>query len=199
MKLFADMMAHGEWVNTYCAYQWDPETQRYKEVKKQGYWHKGPLTLAADFVFNSALGRVTQLVDNVEQNSPAAAVLRMHAWVSTQSDDTLNNEATIADVEAVALTTEATNSGYVNQVMDETDITITVNDTTNLVDIDLTDQTFTSVSSGDNWTDITISYDGAGTDTDSATLVLTWHDFVVSPNGGDITAQPSATGFYRAT
>ena len=188
-----------KWINRHCEYRWNRETKKYDEVMVSGFWHLGAMILAADLVFNPALGRVTQLVDNVEQNSPAAAVLRMHAWVSTAADDDVNNQDDIAAVEAVALVAEATNTGYANISMDETDITITVNDSTNLVDIDLTDQTFSSVSSGDNWTDISIAYDADGTDTDTATLVLTWHDFVVTPNGGDITAQPAATGFYRAT
>lgn len=153
----------------------------------------------ADFVFNSALGRVTQLVDNVEQDSPAAAVIRMHAWVSGAADDLVNNADTITEVEAVASVAEATNSGYANQSWEAADITITVNDTTNLVDIDSTDVTFTGIGSGDVWSDVTISYDGAGTDTDANTLVLTWHDFVVTPNGGDITAQFAAAGWFRAS
>lgn len=153
----------------------------------------------ADFVFNTALGAVKQLVDNVEQNSPAAAVLRMHAWVSTAADDDMNNADTVSQLEAVTNVAEATNAGYANIAMDETDITITVDDTNNRVDIDLTDQVFSSISAGDNWTDITISYDPDGTDTDTGTLLLTLHDFSVTPNGGDITAQPGASGFYRAS
>lgn len=153
----------------------------------------------ADFVFNSALGRVTQLVDNVEQDSPAAAVIRMHAWVSGAADDLVNNADTITEVEAVASVAEATNSGYANQSWEAADITITVNDTTNLVDIDSTDVTFTGIGSGDVWSDVSISYDGDGTDNDANTLVLTWHDFVVTPNGGDITAQFAAAGWFRAS
>jgi len=153
----------------------------------------------ADLVFNTALGRVTQLVDNVEQNNPAAAVIRMHAWVCTAADDDVNNQDDVAALEALASNTEATNSGYANQSWEAADITITVNDTTNLVDIDSTDVTFSAIVAGSNWTDVSISYDAAGTDTDASTLLLTFHDFVVTPNGGDITANFAAAGWYQAT
>ncbi len=153
----------------------------------------------ADLVFNSALGAVKQWVENVENNSPVAAVLRLHAWVITATDDDVNNQDTISELQALALSAEATNSGYANLVMDETDITITVDDTNNWVDLILGDQTFTAIVAGDVWSDITYSYDPDGTDTDTTTLLMTLHDFVVTPNGGDITADEGANGFYRAS
>ena len=153
----------------------------------------------ANLVFNTALGAVKRLVQNVEDNSPAAAVLRLHAWVITAADDDVNNQDTITQLQALASSAEVTNAGYANILMDEVDITITVDDTANDVDLDLTDQVFTSIVAGDNWTDITISYDADGTDTDTATVLLTLHDFVVSPNGGNITAQFAAAGFYKAS
>jgi len=153
----------------------------------------------ANFVFNTALGAVKRLVRNVEDNSPVAAVLRIHAWVVTATDDNINNAEFVSNVEATALVAEATNTGYANILMDEVDITITVNDTTNLVDLDLTDQTFSAVSAGDVWTDISISYDALGTDVDAGVVAMTWHDFAVTPNGGDITAQFAAAGFFRAS
>lgn len=153
----------------------------------------------ANLVFNRSLGEVKKLVDNVEQNSPAAAVLRIHAWVISAADDDVNNQDTITQLQALASSAEATNGSYVNLVLDETDITITVDDTANDVDLDLGDQTFTGIAAGDVWTDITISYDEPGTDTDTTTFLLTLHDFAVTPNGGDITAQFAAAGFFRAT
>lgn len=153
----------------------------------------------ADFVFNIALGRVHQLVKNVEDNSPAAAVLRMHAWVNTAADAAARDADTISALEAVTNVAEASNTGYANISMDETDIVITVDDTNDRVDLAIGDQTFSSISAGDNWTDITISYDADGTDTDTATIPLTQHDFSVTPNGGDITADEGANGFYRAS
>ena len=153
----------------------------------------------ANFVFNGALGRFVQQAQNVEDNSPAAAVLRIHAWDSSAADDLTNNARDVAALEATAGVAEVTNSGYANILMDEVDITITINDTTNLVDVDVTDQVFTAILTGDSWTDLSISYDADGSDTDGTTTTMTYHDFVVVPNGGDITAQIAAAGFGRAS
>ena len=152
-----------------------------------------------NFVFNGGLGRFVQWAQNVEDNSPAAALLRVHAWDSSATDDLTNNARDVAAVEATAGIAEVTNGGYANQTMDETDLTITINDTTNLVDVDAVDPVFTAVLTGDSWTDLSISYDAAGTDTDANSLTMTYHDFVVVPNGGDITAQVNVNGFGRAT
>lgn len=153
-----------------------------------------------NFVFNSALGRVTQLADNVEQNAPSGSLLEMHAWVAPSGDDdVINNAADIAAVQSTANILEATNSGYATQTWSAADLTITVNDTTNLVDIDSTDITFTAIVAGDVWTDVTIAYDSGGASSDANTLVLTFHDFAVTPNGGDITAQFASAGWFNAT
>ena len=153
----------------------------------------------ADLVFNVAKGRGVQLAKNVEDNDPAAAVLRVFAIVSTDTDDDLKDADTMAAVLALSSTAEATNSGYANISCDETQITITLDDTNNLHDAILADQTFTSIVAGDDWTDIIVAYDPDGTDTDSGTIPLSLHDFVVSPNGGNIVADFPATGFFRAS
>ena len=153
----------------------------------------------ADFVFNDALGRVAQWCQNVEDNDPAASVLRMHAWVNTAADSAARDVATITLLEAVTNVAEASNSGYANILMDPSDIVITVDDSNERVDIVIGDQTFTSVVAGDVWTDITISYDPDGSDTDTTTFPMTQHDFAVTPNGGDITADEPTLGFFRAS
>jgi hypothetical protein len=56
------------------------------------------------------------------------------------------------------------------------------------------------VAAGDGWSKLVIAYDNDTTGgTDSNLIPLTAHDFVVVPDGSDITAQISATGFYRAS
>lgn len=150
-----------------------------------------------DIIPNESLGLSRRYIKNVEDNSPVAAVLRIHAWVITATDATLRDMTgnTVSVLEAIALVAEAANSGYANITMDETDITETVDDTNDRVDIAFADQTFTSVVAGDNWTDISISYDADGTDTDANTEVLHILDFAVTPNGGDITVDFPAVSF----
>ena len=153
----------------------------------------------ADLVFNVSKGKVAELCQNVEDNDPAAAVLRLFAIVSTDTDDAIRDTDTISALLALGNTAEATNTNYANISMDETDITITVDDTNNRIDVDIADQTWSNIAAGDNWTDVVVAYDPDGSDTDTTTIPLTLHDFVVTPNGGDITAQPDPAGFFRAT
>lgn len=153
-----------------------------------------------DLIINEMLGRSLPLIQNVEDNSPAAAVLRIHAWVISAADNALTDvtDGFIDDFEGITNVAEASNSGYANISMDEGDIVITVDDSNDRTDIALTDQTFSSVVAGDNWTDITISYDADGSDTDTTTQVMYVYDFAVTPNGGDITVDFPAVS-YRVT
>jgi len=153
----------------------------------------------ADLVFNISKGRVHQLVKNVEDNSPAAAVLRVFVIdANGETDDNIRDADTMAAVFATSAN-EVTNSGYTNKSLDETNITIQVDDANNWVDLDIDDVSWSSVGAGDAWTDLIIAYDPDGTDTDSGTIPLTIHDFAVTPDGSDITAQIDAEGFFRAT
>ena len=150
-----------------------------------------------DFVFNISLGRVVQYALNVDTNDPAASLFRMHAWVTSATDDLMNNSDTVTELEAVAGVTEAT--PYTNQTMDDASIVVTVNDTTNLVDVNATDVTFTAVAAQTAWDTVTISYSDAGDDVDTTNLLQTSHLFDVTPNGGDITAQFAAAGWLQAS
>lgn len=151
----------------------------------------------ADFVFNISLGRVVQYALNVQDNDPAASIFRMHAWVTSAADDLMNNADTVTELEAVTGVTEAT--PYTNQIMTDTDITVTVDDTANDVEVDSNDVTFTAVSAQTAWDTVSISYNDAGDDNDSNSLLQTSHLFDVTPNGGDITAQFGANGWFGAS
>lgn len=156
----------------------------------------------ADLVLNRVLGKVHQYVDNVDSNNPAASVMRVFAMVvSGDQDNAMRDLATMTmtGLFALANVAEATNSGYANQSVTDAATTITIDDANNRVDCAIGDVTFTSVLSGDVWTDICIAYDSDGTDNDGNTIPLTIHDFSVTPNGGNITADEPATGFFRAS
>jgi len=153
----------------------------------------------ANFVFNGGLGRFGEWADNVETNDPAASVINVHAWTVSAADDLVNNARFVSSIEATAGVTEVTNSGYTLKVLTPTELIITINDTTNLIDVDTSDIVWTAIVAGSAWDDISFSYDRLGTDVDAGVDAGTWHDFVVIPNGGDITAQIAAAGFYRAS
>lgn len=156
----------------------------------------------ANLVFSIALGRVAELYNRVDSNDPAnsALVMLVLATSGIESDATLRDVDTVTALVA-GTTNEVTNSGYARKVLTDADIVAFAPDDANdRVDLDIPDQTWTGVAAGDGWNDIVIAYDNdtiAGTD---ANLIpLTLHDFVLTPDGSDITAQIAAAGFYRAT
>lgn len=154
----------------------------------------------ADFVFNIAKGRIVQLYDNIDTNNPTNSALIVTAFAASDTDATVRDVDTLAAIEALASTAEATNSGYARKVLTDADLVAwAADDTNDRVDLDIPDQTWTAVAAGTNWTDLAICYDGDTTaGTDSNIVPLTWHDFAVTPSGADIVAQINAAGFFRA-
>jgi len=154
-----------------------------------------------NFVYNIALGRAVELYNRVDSNDPAASelVVSVLATSGVESDAVLKDKDTFAAVVSGA-TNEVTNSGYAAKVLGDADIVAFAPDDTNdRTDLDIPDQTWTGVGAGDGWNDIVISYDPVGSQTTSDMIPLTQHDFVVTPDGSDITAQVAATGFFRAS
>jgi|SRR3970040_369287 len=155
----------------------------------------------ANQLFNRGLGRGTEWAERVNANDPAASeiVLMVLATSGIESDAVLKDKDTFADVVS-GTTNEVTNSGYTKKVLDETSsITITYDDTGDKVDVDFPDQTWTAVGAGDGWNDIVVGYDPVGSQTMADILPHTQHDFVVTPDGSDITAQVATAGYFRAS
>ena len=156
----------------------------------------------ANLVFNIALGRVAELYNRVDINDPtnSALIIAVLATAGIEADATLKDVDTLAAVVA-GTTNEVTNSGYARKTLTDVDIVAFAPDDTNdRVDLDIPDQTWTAVAAGDGWNDVVISYDSDTTaGTDANIVPLTLHDFVVTPDGSDITAVIAATGFYRAS
>lgn len=156
----------------------------------------------ANMVLNRAKGRVTELAERVNANDPANSVLIIGilATAGIEADSVLLDKDTLADLVS-GTTNEATNSGYARKVLDQTGgITVTYDDTNDRVDVDVPDQTWTAVVAGDGWNDIFFAYDSDSTaGTDANIIVMTIHDFVLTPDGSDISAQVAAGGFFRAS
>ena len=155
----------------------------------------------ADQVFNISLGRVAELYNRVDQNDPTNSALVIAAFVAGDTDAAIKDVDTLAAIEALSSTAEATNTNYARKVLTDSDLTAFAPDDANdRVDLDIPDQTWTAVAAGSNWTDLAICYDSDTTGgTDSNIVPMTWHDFSVTPDGSDITAQIAAAGFYRAS
>lgn len=156
----------------------------------------------ADLVMNIAKGRVTELANRVNLNDPTNSVFIISAWnAGSMTDATVRDYTTVAAIEADANAAEVTNTGYARKTLDQTGgIVVTTDNTNDRVDIDMPDQTWTTVAAGSDWTDLSVNYDSDSTaGTDSAIVPMTWHDFAVTPDGSDIVAQVNAAGFFRAS
>ncbi len=155
----------------------------------------------ANLTFNIAKGMVNAYADNVENNSPAGCELVLIALVVTGDQDAAMRDAdTVAALLALSNVAEATNTGYSRiDLVAASGVATAVDDTNDRREADFDDQTFLTVSAGDNWTDMVVAYDPTGSSADSALIPLTLSDFVVTPNGGDIQAQVAAAGFFRAS
>lgn len=157
----------------------------------------------ADFVFNIAKGRVVEYYNRVENNDPAASALIVVilATAGLEADSVLQDADTLAAVLA-GTTDEATNTGYARKTLTDVELAAlpAPDDTNNRFDIDIPDQTWTAVAAGSGWSKLLICYDAdTGAGTDSNIIPLTSHDFVVTPDGSDITAVIAAAGFFRAS
>ena len=156
----------------------------------------------ADFVFNIAKGRVAEFYNRVDSNDPAnsALVIAVLATAGLESDAVLKDFDTLSAVVA-GTTNEVTNTGYARKVLTDTDLAaLAVDDTNDRIDLDIPDQTWTAVAAGDGWSKLIVCYDSDTTGgTDANIIPLTAHDFVVTPDGSDITAVIATAGFFRAS
>lgn len=156
----------------------------------------------ANQMFNTGLGRMAEFYNRVDLNDPANAVLTIVvlATAGIETDAVLKDSTDLADVLG-GTTNEVTNTNYARIELVDTDLVAFAPDHTNdRVDLDIPDQTFSAIAAGDGWQDLLICYDSdSGAGTDAAIVPGTMHDFVVTPDGSDITAQIATAGFYRAS
>lgn len=155
----------------------------------------------ADFGYNRSKGRVTEFAERVNANDPTNSIFSIMVLATSgiESDATLKDKDDFAAVVSGA-TNEVTNTGYARKTLDQAGgITVTYDDTNDRVDVDIPDQTWTAVAAGDGWNDVVTGYDSDSTaGTDANILPMTQHDFVVTPDGSDITMQVATAGFFRA-
>lgn len=157
----------------------------------------------ADFVFNIAKGRVVEFYERVNNNDPAtsALVVVLLATSGLESDATLIDKDTLADVVS-GTTNESTNTGYARKVLTDSDLAASApTDASDRYDVDIPDQTWTGVAADGTGaiSKLLVCYDGdTGAGTDANIIPLTAHDFAVTADGSDITAQINAAGFFRA-
>ena len=155
----------------------------------------------ADFVFNVAKGRVAEFYNRVDSNDPAnSALIVVVIDANGDTDATMKDRADLGALLG-GTANEVTNTNYARKTLTDADIgALTIDNTNDRVDLDIPDQTWTAVAAGTAWTDLIVCYDSDTTGgADSAIIPLTCHDFAVTPDGSDITAQIAAAGFFRAS
>jgi len=156
----------------------------------------------ADGVFNISKGKVNEFVARVDGNDPAPSALVVVLLKVVESDALLRDYDTLAAILAGA-NTEADFTNYARKVITDTGLTAPVpDDTGDAQSADFPDPVWTAAggATNNNLVKAIVCYDadtGAGTD---ANLVpLTFHNFVITTNGGDLTAQLAAAGFFTAS
>lgn len=146
----------------------------------------------ANVVFNIAKGRIAYYASLPAAND-ALIVVVLEA-TGLVSDAVMIDYDTLADILAGS-TNEQTTMGRKTAA----GVTVTVDDTNDRVDIDMSDPAWLAAT-GSAVGALVVCYDPDTTGGTDADLVpLSKHDFVVTPNGGDITGQVAAGGFLRAS
>lgn len=161
----------------------------------------------ADFAFNRSKGRAVQFAELILGNAApyANAAFIVALWnYGAATDATILDLDDYAAIEANANAAELTsgsNANYARKTLTETGagLVVTYDDTNDRVDVDVNDQTWTALGAGTAITDLTFGFDNDTTaGTDANILPVSSHDFVITPDGSDVTAQIATAGFYRA-
>jgi len=144
----------------------------------------------ADGVFNIAKGAVAEMFRDAAANGIVALM------TANEAEATLVDRTDLADLFIEAGNTEAVFTSYVRKT--GLTGTITVDNTNDRVDVDFPDQTWSPAGNGANetLTKLITAYENAAAD--ATRIPMTHHDFAVTTDGSDLTAQFNAAGFYRA-
>lgn len=157
----------------------------------------------ANDLFNVARGRIGWYAADALGLTGANSRLVIVVLEVAEADDTLNNHDTLGAALGAG-NDEATSTNYARIELAAAAVTVNIDDTANDAEAVIdADQTWTAVDQATTevWVKLLVCYDSdntAGTDTNI--VPLTYHDFSVTPNGGDITADFDQTnGFWRST
>lgn len=155
----------------------------------------------ADLIHNRAKGRFVEWAERVNANGPAnPALIIMPLEASGIETDAVLRDKDDFTALVLGTTNEATTGNWARKTLDQAGgITVTYDDTNDRVDVDVPDQTWSAVT-GNATSDLEIGYDSDTTGgTDSNILVGSLHDFAITPDGSDVTAQIAAAGIWRAS
>lgn len=144
----------------------------------------------ADGVFNIAKGA---FAEKFRDGAANGIVLLMKA---NETETTLVDRDELDALFTEAGNTEADATSYARKT--GLTGTITVDDSNDRVDVDIPDQTWSSLGNGTNntLTKLVVAYEESAAET--GRIPLSHHDFALTTDGSDVTAQFNAAGFARA-
>jgi hypothetical protein len=154
----------------------------------------------ANQVMNFARGKYGYYTSDALGLAGANSRIVIVVLQAAEADDTLNNYDDLGALLAASGNTEATASGYARKSHAAAGITYSVDDTANTAKAVIdADDTWTAVT-GSAFVKLLVCWDGDNTaGTDANIVVLSHHDFAVTPNGGDITADYNqSTGVWAS-
>lgn len=156
----------------------------------------------ADEPFNVAKGRVVEWYNRIESNDPTNSAFVAILLKAAESDATLRDYDTFATLIAATGNTEADFTNYTRKTITDTDLAAfpSPDDTNDRYDVDMPDITWSSAGGASNNTlvKLILCYTPDSTASPISLIPVAHYDFSITTNGGDITAQINAAGFYRA-
>ena len=147
----------------------------------------------ADTIFNQAKGAFAAWARLPAANDALIAVPIEASGLAAH--------ATLQDYDNLSVLLAASNNEQTSNGTRKTlaSVTVTVDDTNNRVDVDAADPVWTGLT-GNALGAIIICYDSDTTGgTDANIDLVSVHDFAVTPDGTDVTAQIASGGFARAS
>lgn len=145
----------------------------------------------ADLVTNIGKGKFLYYAGLPGSNDGLVAVVLEATGL--EADDALQDYDTLS-----ALLAGASNEQTTMGRKPLASVVVAVNDTANTANVDAADVTWTAAT-GNATGKLVVCYDpDIGTGTDADLIPLTLHDFAVTPDGTDITAQINAAGLAVA-
>lgn len=147
----------------------------------------------ADQTMNISFARVKEYAvrarDAVVDTNPGITVVLLQA---AEADDTLRDYDTLSALLGATGNSEADFTNYTRKDITGADVTLTVDDTNNDFTLNLPDQTWNSAggTTDNTLVKLLLVYDPDTSVSDDTTMVpLTQHDFSVTTDGSDLTAE----------
>lgn len=153
----------------------------------------------ANFVFNIAKGRVTELLERVDTNDPADAKIILIPLSASDTEANAQDAATVTAALATAID-ERTTGGWVRKTLTDADFAAAdyaVDNTNNRGIAKVPSVTWTAPAAANNTTGLLICYTEEASPTDGGTIPLVHCDFAVTTDGNNVVL--NAGDFFRAS